>query len=40
MIWFLDHEILLAIVLIFAAIITWYSWLWWNGLGEQIPRPE
>ena len=40
MIWFLDHEILLAIVLIIMAIITWYAWLWWNGLGEQIPTPE
>jgi len=40
MIWFLDHEILLAIALICSAIVTWYAWLWWNGLGEQITSPE
>ena len=40
MIWFLDHEILLAIALICSAIVTWFAWLWWNGLGEQIATPE
>ena len=40
MIWFLDHEIMLAIALICSAIVTWYAWLWWNGLGEQILSSE
>jgi undecaprenyl-diphosphatase len=40
MIWFLDHEILLAIALICSAIMSWYAWLWWNGLGEQILSSE
>jgi membrane protein YqaA with SNARE-associated domain len=40
MIWFLDNEIWLAIALIFTTIITWYGWVWWNGLGEEIPNLE
>jgi undecaprenyl-diphosphatase len=38
--WFLDHEILLAIALIVMAIVTWFAWTWWKGLGEEIPIPE
>ena len=38
--WFLDHEILLAIALIAMAIVAWFSWTWWNGLGEENPSPE
>ena len=38
--WFLDHEILLAIALIVMAIVTWFAWTWWKGLGEEITIPE
>jgi undecaprenyl-diphosphatase len=38
--WFLDHEILLAITLIVMAIVTWFAWTWWKGLGDEIPSPE
>jgi undecaprenyl-diphosphatase len=38
--WFLDNEILLAIGLIAMAIVAWFAWTWWNGLGEENPSPE
>jgi undecaprenyl-diphosphatase len=38
--WFLNHEILLAIALIVMAIVTWFAWTWWKGLGEEILSPE
>ena len=40
MFWFLDNEILLALVIIVMAIVTWFAWAWWNGLEEESPIPE
>jgi len=38
--WFLDNEILLALALIAMAILAWFTWTWWNGLGKENPSPE
>jgi hypothetical protein len=32
MMWFLDNEILFAVLLIVAGGAIWWAWNWWNGL--------
>ena len=33
--WFLDNEILLAIVILLGAAVVWATWNWWNGLQME-----
>lgn len=35
MMWFLDREILLAVVCILGILVTWYAWQWWSNIGED-----
>ena len=35
MMWFLDHEILLALVCILGILFSWYAWQWWANIGED-----
>ena len=30
--WFLENEILLAVVMIVSAIPVWYLWRWWSNI--------
>jgi membrane protein DedA with SNARE-associated domain len=35
MMWFLDREVLLAVVCIAGILMTWFMWQWWSNLGED-----
>lgn len=35
MMWFLDHEIILAVVCILGILVAWYAWQWWSNIGED-----
>ena len=35
MMWFLDNEILLAVVCILGILLAWYAWQWWSNIGED-----
>ncbi|MGB0515379.1 MAG: YqaA family protein [Poseidonia sp.] len=37
MMWFLDNEVLLAVLLIVAGAGAWFAWRWWSELGDQPP---
>ncbi len=37
MMWFLDNEVLLAVLLIVAGASAWFAWRWWSELGDQPP---
>jgi predicted negative regulator of RcsB-dependent stress response len=37
--WFLDNEILLAIILIIGCVALWWAWSWWDGL-QLDPKEE
>ena len=37
MMWFLDNEVLLAVLLIVAGASAWFAWRWWSELGDQSP---
>ena len=37
MMWFLDNEVLLAVLLIVAGASAWLAWRWWSELGDQPP---
>ena len=38
--WFLDNEILLAIILLAGLALTWYAWQWWSGLDSDATAPS
>ncbi|MCH1616097.1 MAG: VTT domain-containing protein [Candidatus Poseidonia sp.] len=38
--WFLENEVLLAVLLIFAGAGAWFAYKWWDGLGQQPPASE
>jgi predicted negative regulator of RcsB-dependent stress response len=38
MMWFLDNEILFAVLLIVAAGAILWGWNWWNGLETTAPE--
>ena len=40
MMWFLDNEILLAVLLILGGVASWFAYKWWNNLGQQPPVSE
>ena len=40
MMWFLDNEILLAVLLILGGIAALFAYKWWNNLGQQPPVSE
>ncbi|MEC8577685.1 MAG: VTT domain-containing protein [Candidatus Thermoplasmatota archaeon] len=40
MMWFLDNEILLAVLLILGGVAAWFAYRWWNNLGQQPPVSE
>ena len=35
--WVLDNEILLAVVMIVGLCAAWLAWRWWSDLGPQAP---
>jgi TRAP-type C4-dicarboxylate transport system permease small subunit len=35
MMWFLDREVLLAVVCIAGILMTWFMWQWWSNLGDD-----
>ena len=37
MMWFLDNEILLAVLLILIGAGAWFGWRWWSELGDRPP---
>jgi len=37
MMWFLDNEVLLAVLLIVAGAGAWFAWSWWPELGDEPP---
>ena len=37
MMWFLDNEVLLAVLLVVAGAGAWFAWRWWSELGDQPP---
>lgn len=37
MMWFLDNEVLLAVLLIVVGASAWFAWRWWSELGDQPP---
>lgn len=37
MMWFLDNEILLAVLLILIGAGAWLGWRWWSELGDRPP---
>ena len=40
MMWFLDNEVLLAVLLMLAGAGAWFAYRWWNALGQQPPANE
>lgn len=38
--WFLDNEIILAIVMIITVILLWYGWKWWSNIELNTPTVE
>lgn len=35
--WILENEILLAVVMIVSLGVAWLAWRWWSDLGPQTP---
>ena len=40
MMWFLDNEVLLAVLLIVLATGAWFAYKWWSNLGQHPPVSE
>ena len=40
MMWFLDNEILLGVLLILAGAAAWFAYRWWSALGQQPPADQ
>ena len=40
MMWFLDNEVLLAVLLMLAGAGAWFVYRWWTALGQQPPANE
>ena len=38
--WFLDNEILLALLMILATITLWLSWKWWSNIELESATSE
>ena len=38
--WFLDNEIILAVVMILSMIPLWYGWKWWSNIDLNEPTVE
>jgi len=38
--WFLENEILLAIVMILATIPAWFAWRWWSNIELEVDETE
>ena len=38
--WFLDNEILLALLMILATITLWFSWKWWSNIELESATSE
>lgn len=34
LLWILDHELLLAVVLLGLGMLMWYAWAWWSSLNQ------
>ena len=38
--WFLDNEILLALIMILASVTLWFSWKWWSNIELESVTSE
>ena len=38
--WFLDNEILLALIMILASVTLWFSWKWWSNIELESGTSE
>jgi membrane protein implicated in regulation of membrane protease activity len=38
--WFLENEIILAIMMILSAVLIYYGWKWWNNIELETSSME